>query len=190
VHRDLKPSNVLIAPGDRLKIADFGLAKLSDAPPDATRRTLTDDGMVLGTAAYMSPEQAAGGAIDPRSDLFSLGCILYEMLSGRPAFTGDSQGAIIASVLRDVPPPLTNTPRHVRALVERCLQKNPENRFRCAADLSVAIDECPCSSPGPPRARRSRFFRSQLSASGRMITSVKGWPRRSSTSSPRCPVSA
>jgi len=158
VHRDLKPSNILIAPGERLKIADFGLAKLSDLSPDtsSTQRTLTDDGIVLGTAAYMSPEQAAGRAVDARSDLFSLGCILYEMLSGRRAFDGDSQAAIIASVLRDTPPPLADAPRMVGALVERCLQKNPESRFQCAADVNAAIEKClRVDSPNEPGERSS-----------------------------------
>ncbi len=141
-----------------MKIADFGVAKLSEPSSDPTsaQRVMTGEGIVLGTAAYMSPEQAAGEAVDARSDLFSLGCILYEMLSGRRAFTGDSNPAIIAAVLRNEPPPVERAPRLVRALVERCMRKKAADRFQSAAEVIAAIEKCGrVSTPGGAGERAS-----------------------------------
>jgi len=155
VHRDLKPSNIMLAAGERVKVVDFGLARFAGAalPTEETVGTLASDGAVVGTVPYMSPEQAAGRAVDARSDLFSLGTILYEMLAGRRPFAGDSSIGILAAVLRDTPAPLTRIPPDVARLVERCLSKDPGGRFASAAELKTAIDAC--LAPQPGRARPS-----------------------------------
>jgi eukaryotic-like serine/threonine-protein kinase len=149
VHRDLKPSNVMVNSDDRVKIVDFGLAKAVDSrePADATATMLTGEGTIVGTAAYMSPEQAMGRHLDARSDLFSLGTILYEMLSGRRPFSGDTGMATAIAVLRDPPPPLSGVHRRVAAVVERCLQKDAAERFQSAADVQAAIGSCLAARP-------------------------------------------
>jgi serine/threonine protein kinase len=107
VHRDLKPSNIMMTAADRVKIVDFGLARVGTASPtDETADALTEQGAVVGTTPYMSPEQAAGHAVDGRSDLFSLGIILYEMLAGRRPFAADSTAGTLAAILRDAPAPI------------------------------------------------------------------------------------
>ena len=150
VHRDLKPSNVIITPDDRVKVLDFGVAKLLDpggsAGDAATRGApLTDAGIAVGTAAYMSPEQAEGRKIDARSDIFSFGAVLYEMVTGRRPFAGDSQVAILSKVLNEEPPApgtlITGLPQDVERTILRCLRKDPARRFQTMADLKVALDD-------------------------------------------------
>jgi len=152
-HRDLKPSNIMLGEGEhqgRIKVLDFGLAKLHDAPADLGETTMTaapitGEGRILGTVAYMSPEQAEGRAIDGRSDLFSLGVILYEMATGRRPFTGDSSVSILSSILKDTPKPVTeiNTelPRELGRIVRRALAKDPERRYQTAKDLRNDLDD-------------------------------------------------
>ncbi len=144
VHRDLKPSNLMVAARDRIKVVDFGLAKLTEptTPSAATVDGLTAAGAVVGTAPYMSPEQAAGRPVDARSDLFSLGTILYEMLAGRRPFAGETGASVLAAILRDAPPPIPGIPAEVARLVERCLCKDAEERFQSASELKVAIEAC------------------------------------------------
>jgi serine/threonine protein kinase/Tfp pilus assembly protein PilF len=145
-HRDLKPANIKVRLDGTVKVLDFGLAKTVEAAQTSDGSQLqtisppvfTEAGLVLGTPAYMAPEQAAGGAIDARCDIFSFGCILYEMLSGRRAFNGDSSAATLAAVLRDDPPPLQG--RHeLGEIVTRCLCKSPTARFQNVAALRVAL---------------------------------------------------
>ncbi len=149
VHRDLKPENLFLLPDDRVKILDFGLAKLMRpiAPPsqgeDQPSQTPTEPGIVLGTAGYMAPEQVRGHPADHRTDLFSLGVILYEMLAGRRAFRGDSFVDIAFAICNTEPPPLAeraqDLPAGVDRLVRRCLAKDPETRIDSATELATEL---------------------------------------------------
>jgi serine/threonine protein kinase len=161
VHRDLKPENVFVTADGRVKILDFGLAKLTqpETPGDAqtslpTLSPGTEPGMVLGTLGYMSPEQVRGKPADARSDIFSFGAILYEMLSGRRAFHGDSAADTISAILTKDPPDLSQTnsriPEGLERIVDHCLEKSPEARFQSARDIAFdleALSQAPLSTP-------------------------------------------
>jgi serine/threonine protein kinase/tetratricopeptide (TPR) repeat protein len=143
VHRDLKPANVMVSNEGRVKVLDFGLAKdvgASDPAATLTSDHRTQAGMVMGTPAYMSPEQTSGRPLDHRTDIFSLGVVLHEMATGRRPFEGNSSAELISAILRDTPPPVTDVrpdlPTDLARIVRRCLEKDPRHRVQTARDVS------------------------------------------------------
>jgi serine/threonine-protein kinase len=136
VHRDIKPANIMIEPGDHVKVTDFGIAKMTDQGAEH----LTVTGSLLGTPSYMSPEQARGGTIDGRSDLFSVGCILYEMLAGHKAFRGESITALLFKIITEEPPSLRELDPTVSdemlRIIGKALSKSPENRYQSGRELA------------------------------------------------------
>src|SRR6202050_1954095 len=150
IHRDLKPENLFLTKDGRVKILDFGLAKLTQFDPGSNpslatvTHGVTEAGVVMGTAGYMSPEQVRGMVLDPRSDIFSFGAILYEMLSGKRAFHGGTPADTMSAVLKEEPPELNETKRNVSPALERigqhCLEKNPESRFHSASDIAFDLE--------------------------------------------------
>src|ERR1041385_5722800 len=149
VHRDLKPANVVVDRHDQVKIRDFGLAKLHEAVPDEFEATVTEGrhterGAIVGTAAYMSPEQAEGKLVDARSDIFSFGCMLYEMVTGTRPFQAGTKMATIAAILSIDPPPVSakvpGLPREMERIVSRCLRKDPARRFQQMAEVKLTLE--------------------------------------------------
>jgi TolB-like protein len=141
LHRDLKPANIMVTREGTAKLLDFGLAKLIGSPAGGREdMTRTGEGTVLGTAAYMSPEQAEGKALDARSDVFSFGVVLYEMLSGTRAFAGQAAAQVLSALMRDDPPRL-DVPPAVERIVRRCLAKQPLDRFQTMEELKAALED-------------------------------------------------
>jgi eukaryotic-like serine/threonine-protein kinase len=204
VHRDLKPANVKLTPDGKVKVLDFGLAKAltgDSSSPDATHSptltaAATQAGVVIGTAAYMSPEQARGKAVDKRADIWAFGAVLYEMLSGRKAFEGETVSDTIAAVLRGdidwsaLPP---ETPASVRRVLRRCLDRDPRRRFHDVADARLELDEAPEPAPaaGPAAAPPRRFTPWLAALAAVAVLAGAGWWRalRPMAAAPPRPIS-
>jgi len=146
VHRDIKPENIMIRRDEIAKVLDFGLAKLTEraaSDSDASTMVNTDEGVVMGTAQYMSPEQARGLKVDARTDIWSLGCVLYEMVAGRPPFTGPTSSDVIVSILEREPAPLArvapDAPRELQRIITKTLAKDPEKRYQSVKDLLLDL---------------------------------------------------
>ncbi len=184
VHRDLKPANVKVTPDGQVKVLDFGLAKALDpvagaSSPDMTRSptitaVATQAGVILGTAAYMSPEQARGKPADKRSDIWAFGCVLWEMLTGQRLFHGETVSDTLAAVLRadiDWEPLPAGTRPAIRRLLERCLERDPKRRLRDVGEARIAMEEAPASLIGT-RPETAAGVASRGAGRGRMMAST------------------
>jgi eukaryotic-like serine/threonine-protein kinase len=199
VHRDLKPANIKVTPEGKVKVLDFGLAKAyereqanaaaSNSP--TISMAASNAGLILGTAAYMSPEQAKGRQVDRRTDIFAFGAVLYEMLTGRPAFEGEDVPEILSAVIRAEPdftllPP--NLSLDIHKLLRRCLEKNPGRRWHDAADLKLELETAaaepyrkteslPQTAPAPFRPRRRNILITVAAAAGiaAALTASAAW---------------
>ncbi len=164
-HRDIKPENVIIRPDGLVKLVDFGIARLTETASGRTRSgSGTRVGMVVGTARYMSPEQARGLAVDPRTDIFSAGVVLYEMLAGRAPFEGETDSDLIAAILIKDPPPLESPriPESLRSIVTKAMAKNADDRFANGGELRAALQQSTAQAAEVPRRAGKRFRRAWI----------------------------
>lgn len=191
IHRDIKPGNIMISSDGAPKILDFGLAQMDNSLAGSASRTdITAPGQIIGTPAYMSPEQASGGDVDQRSDIFSFGTVMYEALTGKRPFSGSSQGLIVRSVIHDTPEPLTRVrpdiPDILAKMIEKCLAKSPDARFQSMREVRSIIKEVKAASDAGVSmdSFARRFYREAASPSNLWlgaaallvaILSVAGW---------------
>jgi len=189
VHRDLKPANIKVKPDGTVKVLDFGLAKVlaGEAPGGQAEATValdaTREGVIAGTPAYMSPEQARGRPVDKRTDIWAFGAVLYEMLAGRPAFRGDTPADTLAAVLGSEPDWAmpASTPAGIRRLLQRCLEKDPKRRLRDIGDARLEIDEALGDGAAGTAARPRRRTLGWAVATGLVIVAgMAAWPLRRS----------
>lgn len=176
-HRDLKPANVMISGDGRLKVVDFGLAKHTTEDRGGST-SLTVDGRILGTVAYMSPEQVVGHPVDCRSDVFSLGIVLYELATGEHPFTGPSRAELMSKILRDEPVPATarnpRLPRRLDEILDRCLEKDPDLRYPDARALLEDLRELQREPAGAPAAVRRRRLGLAAAAGVLLVVALAG----------------
>ena len=170
LHRDIKPENVLVAKNGYAKLADFGLAKLAESTEGDLTRTLTEKrtrpGSIIGTIPYMSPEQASGRAVDVRSDIFSFGVILYELLCGRRPFTGATDLMVLQSIIHQPPEPLGDqAPLLLQIAVEKALEKDPAERYQTMRDFVVDLKRAPRYQNRGAVCRAGRNLQARLTSS-------------------------
>src|SRR5204863_5209892 len=149
IHRDIKPENIMLRPDGYVKVLDFGLAKLAEESPNVpmeealTKQVRTGSGVVIGTAAYMSPEQARGKTVDARSDIFSFGAVIYEMVSGHQPFDGETPSDMLAAILKSEPSPLSefvvDLPPELGRIINKTLRKDREERYQVVRDLLIVL---------------------------------------------------
>ena len=163
MHRDLKPGNIKIKPDGTVKVLDFGLAKMGGTPTahgdDSPTLTIgqTEAGVILGTASYMSPEQAKGKVVDQRADIYAFGAVLYEMLTGKRLHRGETTTEVLASVIKEEPQ-WDKVPAQVQRLLRRCLEKDPQKRLRHIGDVMSLVEDAPAMAApvaaAPPTSRK------------------------------------